>query len=41
VLEFNNPGDEMVFDGFGQGQVMRRKNQIHNPIMLLGRSKIQ
>jgi len=29
MIELINPGDEMIFDGLGQRQIVCRKNQVH------------
>ena len=33
MLQFGDSTDEVIFDGFGQRHVMRRKDQVHGAIM--------
>jgi hypothetical protein len=41
VIEFFQPGENMVFDGLGQCDVVRRKNQFHAFRMQSNSHKIQ
>ncbi len=41
VLEFINPTEDVVFDSFSQGYVMRRKDQVHSVMMVANTKKIQ
>ena len=41
MVEFLQPAEHMIFDGFGQGDIMRRKNQFHKGKMDLNGDKIQ
>ena len=29
MFQFFNPGQNVIFDGFGQGDVVSRKNELH------------
>ena len=41
VLKLVEPGQNMVFDGFGERHIMRREDQFHRAMMLSARGKIQ
>ena len=41
VIKLYEARDEMVFNGFGEGQVVRRKDQFHDGMMVTGTDKIQ
>lgn len=41
MVELFDLGDDVVFDGLGEGHAVRDENQFHKAIMLPGLDKIQ
>src|SRR6266852_7470850 len=41
MLQLMNAGKDMIFDGFGQRDIVRRKNKVHAAMMRAGADKIQ
>lgn len=41
VFQLLNAGNDVIFDSFGEGQVMRREDQVHGRSMQPERGKIQ